>query len=297
MLSGICTQVSCGQRVMGELQRRGSVACLYSVAISALLIVAAGPAAADQQQPALARARQLYNVGQYATSIKAAEEARLLPALQDQADLLVGRARLELYRAGQKSDDLVRAQTALKSVRPQQLTPRERVELVIGYGEALYFDNRYLAAVSMFDSALAQSELLGPASRERLFEWWATAMDREAQARSPETRLGVYVDLISRCEGELARDAGASSAAYWRAASLRGAGDTEEAWEAVLAAWVRAPLNQQQASALRADLDRLMLEGIIPDRARLEAGPEGVEQAAGALRGEWERFRQGWLLK
>jgi len=60
------------------------------------------------------------------------------------------------------------------------------------------------------------------------------------------------------------------------------------AWDAALAAWVRAGLTLAQNADLRGDIDRLMLRGIIPDRARATAQPADV------LRAEWDRFKERW---
>ena len=49
------------------------------------------------------------------------------------------------------------------------------------------------------------------------------------------------------------------------------------------------------AAALRADLDRLVLTAIIPDRARETAGGRGDQrQVADTMVTEWERFKADW---
>ena len=70
--------------------------------------------------------------------------------------------------------------------------------------------------------------------------------------------------------------------------AARSQGDLQSAWDAVEAGWVRASLATDRGAALRADLDRLMLVAIIPERARLLAQP------ADALKLEWERFKERW---
>ena len=62
-----------------------------------------------------------------------------------------------------------------------------------------------------------------------------------------------------------------------------------------MAAWVRTALTPDRAAALRADLDRLVLTAIIPDRAR-ETGParNGRRQAADTMVTDWERFKADW---
>ena len=62
-----------------------------------------------------------------------------------------------------------------------------------------------------------------------------------------------------------------------------------------MAAWVRTGLTLDRAAALRADLDRLVLTAIIPDRAR-GMGParSGRREAADTMITEWERFKADW---
>jgi hypothetical protein len=70
--------------------------------------------------------------------------------------------------------------------------------------------------------------------------------------------------------------------------AARGQGDLQGAWEAVQAGWVRAPMAGDRAPALRADLDRLVLTALVPERAR------ALGQPPEALREEWERFKSRW---
>jgi hypothetical protein len=56
---------------------------------------------------------------------------------------------------------------------------------------------------------------------------------------------------------------------------------------------VRAGLAQDRGAALRADLDRLVTQAIIPERAaRLHTGD--ARQAAGGMQNEWDAFKAGW---
>ena len=59
-------------------------------------------------------------------------------------------------------------------------------------------------------------------------------------------------------------------------------------WDAALAAWVRAPLNDDQGAALRVELDQLVVKSIIPQRARaLAQPPEAFQQT-------WDDFKVKW---
>ena len=56
---------------------------------------------------------------------------------------------------------------------------------------------------------------------------------------------------------------------------------------------MRAPIAGASALALRADIDRLVREGIIPDRGK--EAPEGEREGREtALRAEWELVKQKW---
>jgi hypothetical protein len=75
--------------------------------------------------------------------------------------------------------------------------------------------------------------------------------------------------------------------------ATRGSGETLEAWDAAIAGWVRARLAGSRSAALRADLDKLVLQGIIPDRVAAMA-VERREQAESDLRGEWTLVKERW---
>ena len=51
---------------------------------------------------------------------------------------------------------------------------------------------------------------------------------------------------------------------------------------------MRARLASDKGEALRADLDRLVLRAIVPERARATAQPPDM------LRAEWEHFKESW---
>jgi hypothetical protein len=87
---------------------------------------------------------------------------------------------------------------------------------------------------------------------------------------------------------ELATHPGSAAAAYWIAAAARAQGDLQAAWDAAQAGWVRARLASDKGVALRADLDRLVIRAIVPDRAKATAQPPET------LRADWERFKESW---
>ena len=256
-----------------------------AVSAGLLLAFVAPLQAADDP---LARARVLYNQGQFEASINAAEQARLTPARADAADLVAARAYLERFRASAEPGDLVNARERLRRIDPQRFPARERAEFVVGLGEALFFEGAYGAAADVLDPIVESHDLLIGDARERVLDWWASALDREAKPRAEMDRQGVYQRIRARMAGELATHPGSGAAAYWLAAAARAQGDVQAAWDAALAGWVRAPLMSDRGAALRADLDRLVLRAIVPDRARTTA------QTPESLRQQWESFKERW---
>jgi hypothetical protein len=89
-------------------------------------------------------------------------------------------------------------------------------------------------------------------------------------------------------EDELATRPGSGTASYWLSAAARSQGDAQAAWDAALAAWVRAPLMLDHGARLREDIDQLVLRAIVPDRAKATAQPPE------SLRQQWEQFKSRW---
>ena len=80
-------------------------------------------------------------------------------------------------------------------------------------------------------------------------------------------------------EREQAKNPGSRAASYWLAAGLRAQGELDRAWQAAIAALGAGAASPAPARlALRADIDRLVREGIIPDRGR--EAPEGEREGA-----------------
>lgn len=256
-----------------------------------LLLPAAGYA-----QDALGEARTFYNKGQYEAAERAARAALQQPATANGARVVLGRVHLERYRQTDAPSHLTEARSALREVDPHALDARERLELTVGLAEAFFLEDRFGAAAEMFAPVLDASLTLGPTAHERVLDWWATALDRHAQLRPAEERTAIYHRIRKRMHAELAQDPGSATAGYWAVAAVRGAGDVESAWTAAMAAWVRAALGRDRGVALRADLDRMVIDGIVPDRAaRL-----GLKDPAPAIAGmvsEWELFKSDWTRR
>ena len=137
------------------------------------------------------------------------------------------------------------------------------------------------------------SVLLPARDRLMLLDWWATALDREAQASAPDRRARLYGQISARMDDELRRDPAGAPANYWRAVAERGAGDLDAAWDASVAAWVRATLDPASSSALRSDIDLLVTGALIPERAHTRPAREQVE-ATEAFRAQWESVKEQW---
>ena len=105
------------------------------------------------------------------------------------------------------------------------------------------------------------SATLAPDAHERALDWWATALDRQAQALPAADAPTSYSRIVARMEQELRRDPASAPASYWLAAAARAAGDLDRAWAAASAGWVRAALARDRGVALRADLDKLVTQG------------------------------------
>lgn len=241
----------------------------------------------------LARARQLYNAGQFDEAIAAVREAAKRPTAQSDANLLLGRALLERHRASRTAEDLGAARTALWGVDPSTLNDRGRLDLVVGLGEAVYLDGQYRSAAGLLEPVLDQMGLLAAASREQVVDWWATAMDRYAQTRPPDERGPVYDELSARIRVHLGRYPDSAAASYWLPAAALARGDLELAWDLALAGWVRSILAPDSGAALRGDLDRLVTQAIIPERVKRLAEGE-TAGAAERFAAEWEEAKGRW---
>jgi len=249
-------------------------------------------AAAAAEPAALARARALYNAGSYDAAIDAASTVRRDPQAGDAAALVLARAHLERFRTAGTPEDLTAARTALGAIRLGSLSARDQLDLLVGLGQTLYLGEAFGAAADVFDTAFGRASTLSARDRAKLLDWWATALDRQAQARPGDRRLPVFARIVDRMEQELQSEPGSTVANYWLMVGARGAGDLDRAWDAAIAGWVRAPLGLD-AAALRAELDRVVSEALIPERARTRPARE-QQDAMAAMRAEWDQVKAAW---
>jgi hypothetical protein len=250
----------------------------------------------------LTAARQLYNLQRYGDAIALAAQARAVPATADAAAVILARAYFERFRQAGAAEDFLEARSVLRSVTASRLSPRDRVEYLIALGQSIYLDetdtldDRFSAAAEQFEAALARAELLDEPSRDRLFEWWAGALDRQAQQNAEHGRRSFYERILRRAEAEVGRDDGAASAAYWLAAAARGIGDLSRAVGAASAGWVRAGSLGARGENLREELDRLMKQVILPERAREITSEGDARQTLVILEAQWEAHKKKWLV-
>jgi hypothetical protein len=272
----------------------------YLVSMLLLAVVFALPEGARAaESPALARARTLYNSGDYEGAIDAASVSRREAQWADASALVIARARLERYRQTMNASELADAREALQAVKAASLTPRDQVDLVIGLGQALYLGEVYGPSAELFGTALdkgtalERGAALGGRDRQMLLDWWATALDRDAQTRPYDRRATVYQRIAERMDLELREDPSNGVASYWQVVAARGIGDLDRAWSAAIAAWVRSTLNPTTQVQLRGDLDRVMEQALIPERARSNPARDGVD-AVEMLRAEWSLVKENW---
>lgn len=268
------------------------VRCLVVSALSAALLLVSGSSASAQRAD-LAKARTFYNQREFDAAIEAATVAQKTPGTADAATVVLARAHLERYRERANPDDLSAARIALGTVRVSNLDPRDNVDFLMALGEALFFEDDYGAAATLFESGIESAIAQGPQTAESMLEWWGSAMERHADTLEKEPRLVSFARLRDRMSRELARNPGSAAAAYWFVVGTRGAGEPIEAWEAAIAGWVRARLAGAYSAKLRADLDKLVIEGIIPDRVRSVA-PDKRAQMESDLKGEWTVVKERW---
>lgn len=265
-----------------------------TILLLALLISVAEPQ--NPRPDPVVEARALYNAGEFERAIRRAEDAVLRPGGSSVGWLVIARSRLELFRNLGEDEHLVEAREALKRIDESTLPERDRFEYLVGLGEALYLDDppRFGAAAEYFELALAPGGPLDGSERERVFEWWAGSLDRQAQFGAPSERRAVYQRILRGAEAERARHPESAGAWYWLAFAARGAEDLERAWAYAVAGWIRAPQLGASGIVLRADLDRLVTQVILADRAR-QLTPEGdARDALAVLQAQWDDVKRKW---
>lgn len=264
---------------------------MLTLALVLLSALAASAQRADRAD--LARARTAYNQRQFDVAIEAAGAAQKVQSTADAAAVVLARAHLERYRERANPDDLSAARVALGTVRVSNLDARDNIDYLMALGEALFFEDDYGAAATLFESGIDAAVAQSPQTGEAMLEWWGSAVERHADALTRDARRPAFQRLRERMSKELSRNPGSAAAAYFLVVAIRGTDQPVDAWEAAIAGWVRARMAGARSASLRADLDKLMLEGIIPDRVRAVA-PDKRAQTEAELRGEWTVVKERW---
>lgn len=270
-----------------------TIACVRWSPVLATCLLVLSLTAPVAAQDHLAEARRLYNAGLFDEAERQALMALDTPQSSNSARLVLGRIQLERFRKAPTETLLGDARRSLREVDPAALEARERIELMIGFGETLFLEDKFLAAAHIFEPILGSSLLLGAAAHARVLDWWATSLDRYAQTRQMDDRLEIYARIKDRMYAELAQDPGSTPAGYWVVAAARGSGDFDAAWSAAAASWMRAGLAPDRGVILRGDLDRLVVHALIPERAA-RLSPKDPSLALTGLLSEWEAFKANW---
>lgn len=272
---------------------RISVRICVRISVLSVGVLLLSVCAVFAQKAELAKARTLYNQRQFDDAIEAATAAQKVPSTADTAAVVLARAHLERYRERANPGDLATARTALGTVRVSNLDPRDHVDFLMALGEALFFEDDYGAAATLFESGIESAIAQGQQTAEAMLEWWGSATERHADSLDKEPRVAAFGRLRDRMARELARNPGSAAAAYWFVVGTRGTGEAIDAWEAAIAGWVRARLAGPYSAKLRADLDKLVLEGIIPDRVRATAADKRAQMESD-LKAEWAVVKERW---
>ena len=141
------------------------------------------PRAADDDDP-LARARQLYNQRQFDAAVRrprrrgGRRHAPTAPTWSPRAPTSSG------FATSAASDDLTNARERLRRIDPERFDGRASASsIIVGLGETLFFDgaSRRRRRRVRLGARHAATRCAGDA-RERVLDWWASAVDREARA-------------------------------------------------------------------------------------------------------------------
>ena len=237
-------------------------------------------------------ARALYNAGLVDRAIESAE-AEWEATASAEAALVLARAKLDRFSRLEKGDDLSSARQLLDRIDVTTLLPAQRLDWEVSVAAGLFLDGHAGPSAVMFERLLDHTLLEGD-ERDRVLNWWATAVDRVGRDQLPDRRSRIYGKMARRLEKELERDPSSGPSAYWSVVAARGAGDPEHAWNLAVAAWVRAPVTGDPAG-LRDDLDRLVLQGVIPDLASIGTGdsahPFQTVRIMASLAADWEDLK------
>ena len=114
------------------------------------------------------------------------------PMFADAAALVLARAHLERYRSQSNPVDLATARDTLAAIRPEALSSRDQIDLLIGLGQTLYLGDAFGAGGRLFrHGARARIDAVAPrpAAAARLVGDGPRSRGADAPARSPRAAV------------------------------------------------------------------------------------------------------------
>ena len=259
----------------------------------ARLVIGLARGAAQATRADLARAR----VALQPAPVRSRRSRRRLPRARRRtrrmpAAIVLARAHLERYRERADPSDLSAAREALGAVRAAGPRPARSARVPARRSASRCFSRTTSAPPPRCSRA-------GSTRRGRAIRRCATrcstggAAPSSGRPASPtrDSRRGAFSPARRPMRDELApQPRRRRRPATGRSSALRGAGEPMRAWDAAVAGWVRARLIGERSAALRADLDQLVLHGIIPDRVRHLPRPTSAPPSRSSRRtGNWSR--------
>ena len=100
-------------------------------------------------------------------------------------------------------------------MRVSNLDSRDHVDFLMALGEALFFEDDYGAAATLFESGIDRAIAQGAETGEAMLEWWGSAVERHADALERDGRINAFRRLRERMSRELSRNPGSAAAAYF----------------------------------------------------------------------------------
>ena len=135
----------------------------------------------------------------------AAEEARKAPERADSADLIAARALPRAFPRERAPDDLVHARERLRRIEPERLadarTARVRDRPRAKRSTSIRRPAQRPRSSTRSCCRTMRSLLDG---RERVLDWWASALDEDARPRTEFERQALYQAVRGRMRDELA---------------------------------------------------------------------------------------------
>ena len=180
------------------------------------------------------------------------------------------------------------------------LSPRDQVDLLIGLGQALYFGEVYGAGRGSLRHGAREGHAAERARSDRCCSTGGPPRSTARRSCGPSIAARRSTQRIGeRMDRELHDDPSNARRQLLAVIAARGAGDLDLAWSAAISGWVRSTLNPATTEQLRADLDRVVGQALIPERCPGQPGPRGPGQVGrccarvGAREAELEVARGG----